>query len=226
MKSPENKLQRVLLAGATGTIGDFRSPVRLSRVVLTLRALCGKGRGTTHLPADARIIEGDLTQTATFGDDDFDIVISCLASRSGVKADAWAVDYRANLNLLTIANETGAGQFILLSAICVQRPKLEFQKAKLAFEEALTKSGLRYQIVRPTAFFKSLSGQVKKSSAAKVFSFSAMEKSQAANRSVIVIWPILLLTKLATQKPLARFCPSVGLALPSRRLIRRLICSP
>ena len=49
---------------------------------------------------------------------------------------------------------------ILLSAICVQKPRLAFQHAKLAFEQALTRSGLTYSIVRPTAFFKSLSGQV------------------------------------------------------------------
>jgi len=51
---------------------------------------------------------------------------------------------------------------VLLSAICVQRPLLEFQRAKLAFEQALSEAGLRYSIVRPTAFFKSLSGQIQR----------------------------------------------------------------
>ena len=49
---------------------------------------------------------------------------------------------------------------MLLSAICVQKPVLAFQQAKLAFEKKLVGSGLTYSIVRPTAFFKSLSGQV------------------------------------------------------------------
>jgi len=49
---------------------------------------------------------------------------------------------------------------VLLSAICVQKPLLAFQEAKLAFEAALKESGLNWSIVRPTAFFKSLSGQV------------------------------------------------------------------
>lgn len=31
----------------------------------------------------------------------------------------------------------GAAHFVLLSAICVQKPLLEFQRAKLAFEEKL-----------------------------------------------------------------------------------------
>ena len=51
-------------------------------------------------------------------------------------------------------------RFVLLSAICVQRPKLAFQHAKLAFEERLKASALTWSIVRPTAYFKSLSGQV------------------------------------------------------------------
>jgi divinyl chlorophyllide a 8-vinyl-reductase len=44
----------------------------------------------------------------------------------------------------------------------VQRPRLAFQHAKLAFEAALAASGIRYSIVRPTAYFKSLSGQVER----------------------------------------------------------------
>jgi divinyl chlorophyllide a 8-vinyl-reductase len=58
---------------------------------------------------------------------------------------------------------------VLLSAICVQKPLLAFQQAKLAFEKALVDSGLRYSIVRPTAFFKSLSGQVERVRRGKPF---------------------------------------------------------
>jgi divinyl chlorophyllide a 8-vinyl-reductase len=54
---------------------------------------------------------------------------------------------------------------VLLSAICVQKPLLEFQRAKLKFEAELQATAeadpsLTYSIVRPTAFFKSLGGQV------------------------------------------------------------------
>ena len=44
----------------------------------------------------------------------------------------------------------------------MQKPLLAFQHAKLAFEAALAGSGLTHSIVRPTAFFKSLSGQVER----------------------------------------------------------------
>ncbi len=92
----------------------------------------------------------------------FDAIISCLASRTGTPDDAWAVDHRANLNLMQAALSNQATQFVLLSAICVQKPLLAFQHAKLAFEAALAQSGMRYSIVRPTAFFKSLSGQIER----------------------------------------------------------------
>ena len=58
---------------------------------------------------------------------------------------------------------------MLLSAICVQRPLLAFQHAKLAFEKVLVESGLAYSIVRPTAFFKSLSGQIERVRRGKPF---------------------------------------------------------
>lgn len=36
--------------------------------------------------------------------------------------------------MLDVAREKGASHFVLLSAICVQKPLLEFQKAKLKLE--------------------------------------------------------------------------------------------
>lgn len=64
--------------------------------------------------------------------------------------------------MLEAAQGAGVQHFVLLSAICVQKPRLAYQQAKLAFEAALINSGLRYSIVRPTAFFKSLSGQIER----------------------------------------------------------------
>lgn len=97
-----------------------------------------------------------------FAGEPFDAVVSCLASRTGTPSDAWAIDHRAHLSALASAQRAGVSHFVLLSAICVQKPLLEFQRAKLAFEAALIASGLRYSIVRPTAFFKSLSGQIER----------------------------------------------------------------
>lgn len=54
-----------------------------------------------------------------------------------------------------------ARHFVLLSAFCVKNPWLQFQQAKLKFEADLQAQGkMTWTIVRPTAFFKSVSGQL------------------------------------------------------------------
>jgi divinyl chlorophyllide a 8-vinyl-reductase len=73
------------------------------------------------------------------------------------------------MHTLTAAQQSGVTHMVLLSAICVQKPLLAFQRTKLDFERALINSGLTYSIVRPTAFFKSLSGQVERVKKGKPF---------------------------------------------------------
>jgi divinyl chlorophyllide a 8-vinyl-reductase len=92
-----------------------------------------------------------------------------MASRTGIPKDAWAIDYKAHADALAVARDAGISHMVLLSAICVQKPQLAFQHAKLAFENLLIESGLTYSIVRPTAFFKSLSGQIERLKRGKPF---------------------------------------------------------
>jgi len=117
------------------------------------------------LPPGVLVRFGDVTNPASlardaFAGERFDAVVSCLASRTGTPRDAWAIDHQAHLHLLDAARAAGVRHLVLLSAICVQKPRLAFQHAKLAFEQALMRSGLTWSIVRPTAYFKSLSGQL------------------------------------------------------------------
>lgn len=156
MNSVPSIPRRVALAGASGTIG-----------AAVLRRLAADGHVVT--PLGRAVLADQAALAAVLGEARTEVVISCIASRSGSPKDAEAVDYKANLVLLEAAEAAGAAQFILLSAICVQRPLLAFQHAKLAFEAALTASGIAYTIIRPTAFFKSLSGQAKRVKAGKPF---------------------------------------------------------
>jgi divinyl chlorophyllide a 8-vinyl-reductase len=108
---------------------------------------------------------GDVTSAESlardaFAGERFDVLVSCLASRTGAPRDAWAIDHDAHALALAAARQAGVTQMVLLSAICLQKPLLAFQHAKLAFEQKLMDSGLTWSIVRPTAFFKSLSGQI------------------------------------------------------------------
>ena len=153
-------MSRVLLLGASGTIGRATA-----RALARRHDVVAYGRRAVE-------IAGVESRTGPFAALDcrgFETVVSCLASRTGAPADAWAVDHDAQLLALNAARAAGVRQFVLLSAICVQKPRLAFQQAKLAFERKLMDSGLDYAIVRPTAFFKSLSGQVARVKAGKPF---------------------------------------------------------
>lgn len=183
------KEKRILMLGGTGTIGRATVAALLERghqVICIARAKAGSGgkltqEKTARLLKGAEVIFGDVTDKtflteSVFGDcgasrrhRQFDAVVSCMASRTGEPDDAWEIDYQAQADVLSLAKESGVEQMVLLSAICVQKPLLVFQRAKLALEKDLIESGLTYSIVRPTAFFKSLSGQVERVKKGKSF---------------------------------------------------------
>jgi divinyl chlorophyllide a 8-vinyl-reductase len=180
LRSPQPR--RVFVLGATGTIGQatVRALVRRGHdVVCFVRPRAGVGGALTpeasaRLFAGATVRVGDVGDPASLAHDGFrgerfDALVSCLASRTGTPRDAWAIDHQAHVHALNAAQAAGVTQVVLLSAICVQKPRLAFQQAKLAFEKVLVESGLTYSIVRATAFFKSLSGQVERIKQGKPF---------------------------------------------------------
>jgi len=179
---PSENRRRVFVIGATGTIG--RATVRAllrhgHEVVCFVRPQAGVGGALTaddsaRLLAGATVRVGDVCSPQSlardgFRGEHFDALVSCLASRTGAPKDAWEIDHQAHVHALQAAQSAGVTQVVLLSAICVQRPVLAFQRAKLAFEKVLVESGLTYSIVRPTAFFKSLSGQIDRVKKGKPF---------------------------------------------------------
>ncbi len=166
--------QRIVVAGGTGYIGQHVVRELLARghsVTVLSRPRAGV-RGQLELEDVKRALPGAEVVAAQVTDPDdvnralegrrCDAIFSCLASRSGTPADAWVVDCEANRTLLRQASRLEASQFVLLSAMCVQKPLLEFQRAKLAFERELIASPIIHSIVRPTAFFKSLAGQIRR----------------------------------------------------------------
>ncbi len=174
--------KRIFVIGATGTIGQATARALVRRgydVVCFVRPQAGVGgrmsaADAARLLAGAEVRTGDVTSPTSlardgFRGEHFDALVSCLASRTGVPHDAWAIDHQTHLDAMQAAQNAGVTQMVLLSAICVQKPLLAFQHAKLAFEKALVESGLTYSIVRPTAYFKSLSGQIERVKRGKPF---------------------------------------------------------
>ena len=174
--------RRVFVIGATGTIGQatVRALLRQGHeVVCFVRPRAGVGgrlssQDSQKLLQGATVRVGDVGDSASLANDGFrgerfDVLVSCLASRTGTPKDAWAIDHRAHLLALEAAQAAGVTHVVQLSANSVQKPLLAFQQAQLAFEKALIESGMSYSIVRATAFFKSLSGQIERVKAGKPF---------------------------------------------------------
>mmetsp|Transcript_30032 Transcript_30032/g.36618 ORF Transcript_30032/g.36618 Transcript_30032/m.36618 type:complete len:382 (-) Transcript_30032:283-1428(-) len=168
------KGKTAVIAGATGYIGKavVRESIRQGyNTIAVVRDMKKTNENPTFKQFfdGATLVECDvqdekaLTETLSkiSSETPIDNIISCLASRSGVKKDAYAIDYQATLNCLRAGQSIGARHFVLLSAFCVKNPWLQFQKAKLEFEAKLQEqTDLTWSIVRPTAFFKSVSGQL------------------------------------------------------------------
>eukprot|EP00559_Dactyliosolen_fragilissimus_P005201 CAMPEP_0184859688 /NCGR_PEP_ID=MMETSP0580-20130426/4670_1 /TAXON_ID=1118495 /ORGANISM="Dactyliosolen fragilissimus" /LENGTH=402 /DNA_ID=CAMNT_0027356473 /DNA_START=36 /DNA_END=1244 /DNA_ORIENTATION=- len=178
---PEDKSKKTnIIAGASGYIGKntVRESVRQGYNTIALVRDASKVKSPEgkllygQFFEGAEVVECDvcdaesLTKTLSeIAKDNSGIesIVSCLASRSGIKKDAYAIDYQATLNCLNAGRDESvkARHFVLLSAFCVKNPWLQFQQAKLKFEDALqNQDDMTWSIVRPTAFFKSVSGQL------------------------------------------------------------------
>ncbi|MFL2797757.1 MAG: NAD(P)H-binding protein [Paracoccaceae bacterium] len=159
---------KVLLLGYTGYIGATLAKVLLEK---NIHVVCPVRNKKPHKKKE-NIVFVEMSQIESFLKTSKvkpTTVISCIASRKGGVTDSWDVEYTLNKFFLNLCKRVGINRFILLSAICVQKPTLEFQKAKLAFENQLKHSTLEYEIIRPTAFFKSLSGQIDRVKKGKSF---------------------------------------------------------
>lgn len=135
---------RAAFHGATVLECDVADAAGLAQLVAEVAA----GRHATSAPRDPRRV---------------DVLVSCLASPTGTAQDARDIDYQATLNFLNAGRDgrVRARHFVLLSAFCVRRPLLQLQQAKLQFEAELrSQTEMTYSIVRPTAFFKSVTGQL------------------------------------------------------------------
>lgn len=193
---------RVIVAGATGYIGRQVVKECVRRNIPTASLVRSKDAITS---VTAKALEGsEIIECNILNMDEVreaynkfqpSSTVCCLASRSGVKKEAYEVDYGGGKNVLIAQEEVsspfsaskdkfstssmskwfsppfserrkqrGSGHYVLLSAFCVGKPLLQFQFAKLQLEKEIREltdsTGCTHSIVRPTAYFKSLDGQI------------------------------------------------------------------
>ena len=117
---------RVLLLGATGTIGLATARALITSghdLVCFVRPRQGAkgGESEDRMTSDLKgstIRYGELTDPVSiardgFANESFDAVISCMASRTGSPRDAWRIDYQAHMDALEAAQAHGVKHFVL-----------------------------------------------------------------------------------------------------------------
>lgn len=153
-------MRRILLAGATGYLGQFIMKELLSRGS-SVRALvrdAGKIRTDGH--RNLEVCEAEVTDRESLAGccTAIDVVISTVGiTRQKDGLSYMDVDYMANVNLLEEARSAGVETFIYVSALNADKlTHLSICRAKELFVETLRNSGLDYCVIRPNGFFSDM----------------------------------------------------------------------
>lgn len=147
----------ILLAGGTGTLGRKVIPLLLARG-LDCRVLARHADGAGELGPGVETVTADVgdrpaVERAMQG---VDTVVSMIQGFGGPDAlGARTVDRDGNLTLIEAAVAAGVRHFVLLSIdqAAPDHPS-ELFRMKYAAETALRSSGLRWTIIRPTAYME------------------------------------------------------------------------
>jgi NADH dehydrogenase len=146
----------ILVVGGTGTLGR-RVVARLVADGHRVRVLTRTEGRARHLPRGVEVVVGDLRHEpdvalAVAGSS---TVISAVHGFDGADTSPEAIDRDANRRLMERARAAGANRFILMSVVGAHADHpMSLFRAKHAAEETLRGSGLRFTIVRATAFLE------------------------------------------------------------------------
>ncbi|MEO8662857.1 MAG: SDR family oxidoreductase [Bryobacteraceae bacterium] len=153
-------MAKVLLAGATGNLG--RHVLRQLGVHgHYVRALVRRETQAADLRGFAQeIVFADLTQADTLSAccHDIDTVISAAGASVDINTSSRQtfreIDFEGNRNLLEEAIRGQIRKFVYVSALTsTETAHTAYLRAKEDFAALVMKSGLDYQILRPTGFF-------------------------------------------------------------------------
>jgi len=153
-------MERVLVAGATGYLGNFVAQELKSRDYF-VRALARSPEKLDHLHGSLdEIVEGEVTRPETLEHvcDGIDVVFSSIGitkQRNGLTFHD--VDYQGNKNLLDIALRAGVRKFVYVSVF--NGPKLrhlDIIAAHEDFADELKASDIDCSVLRPTGYFSDM----------------------------------------------------------------------
>ena len=165
----DQKLKRVLIAGATGYLGKFavqafKQQGYYVRVLTRSRERLFEP-GPFTAPALARddiddIFVGEVSMPATLTGlmEGIDLVFSSVGisrQRDGLNFEQ--VDYQCNQNLIDLCRASDAKRFVYVSMQGAENiMQLEITRAHEKVVDALKSSGMEYRIVRPCGYFSDM----------------------------------------------------------------------
>jgi uncharacterized protein YbjT (DUF2867 family) len=147
----------ILLAGGTGRLGTVLA-TRLTEHGLAVRVLTRDPARAGHLAAQGvEVATGDVRDRTSLAPAVYgaDVVVSAVHGFTGPGGVSPAtVDYQGNINLIDAARATGAQLVLMSVAGAAPDSPMELFRMKHAAEEHLRASGVRWTIVRATAFLE------------------------------------------------------------------------
>lgn len=170
----DNTSQNVLLAGATGYLGQFITQELINRGYETKIIVRDTSKVVLNDP-NLEIITAQVTNPASLKDicKNIDIVISTVGiTRQKDGLTYMDVDYQANANLIDEAKRSGVKKFIYISVLNGEKLRnLKICEAKEKLVDYLKSSGLDYCIIRPNGYFSDMADFLKMAKKGTVYLF-------------------------------------------------------
>jgi len=165
---------KILLAGATGYLGNYIMQELLSRNLKTKIIVRDKSKLKLN-NENLEIKEAEVTkpETLKYLFEDVRVVISTVGiTRQKDGLTYMDVDYQANANLIDEAKKSGVKKFIYISVLNGEKLRhLKICEAKERLGDYLKTSGLEYSIIRPNGFFSDMGDFLKMAKGGKVYLF-------------------------------------------------------
>ena len=168
----------ILIVGATGTLGGHVARQLLAKGHPVRAMTRDPARATALEAAGAEVVRGDLRDPASLraAVRGVHAVVSASHSMLGVgKSSSARVDDEGQRALIAAAKDAGVGHFVFTSVIGASpNHPVDFWRTKERIEQHLKQSGLRYTIVRPSAFME-------------IYAYELIGKAVMAGKRVVLL---------------------------------------